>query len=267
MTLKEQVEALKAQGYSEVLAQAKIVHDVLLLAIAKSGFKASGTLKGGVVMSALTKDIRRATMDMDVDFIRHSIGEAGVRRFVARLQKSMPNYALAIRGPVADLKHEDYRGKRIFLSVKDASIPRPLKTKMDIGVHTHEAIRQVRIDFDTVSGEVAEELLANPAEQIFTEKLLSLLKHGVVSNRPKDVFDLYYLAERVSLVKVRACVKELIYANVRCRANNKADVVRMLDLIFTSRPFVRRLANTNANWLQVEPTVALAGIIKLVKEL
>jgi len=58
-----------------------------------------------------------------------------------------------------------------------------------------------------------------------------------------------------------------VYANVRCRADNKADVVRMLDLIFTARPFIRRLANAKANWLQVDPSVALAGIMAIVNRL
>lgn len=68
-TLREQIDGLRAKGYSAVLASAKVVHDVVLLAIGRSGFKTKGTLKGGVVMSALTKDIRRATLDMDV--MRH----------------------------------------------------------------------------------------------------------------------------------------------------------------------------------------------------
>ena len=55
--LKEQIDELRAKGYSAVLASAKVVHDVVLLAIGRSGFKANGTLKGGVVMSALTRDI------------------------------------------------------------------------------------------------------------------------------------------------------------------------------------------------------------------
>ena len=66
-------------GQRAVLASAKVVHDVVLMAISRSGFKVNGTLKGGVVMSALTKDIRRATLDMDIDFVHHPISDAGVR--------------------------------------------------------------------------------------------------------------------------------------------------------------------------------------------
>ena len=78
--LNEQITALRNEGYSAVLASSKVVHDVVMRAISRSGFKVNGTLKGGVVMSALTKDIRRATLDMDIDFIHHPISEAGVRR-------------------------------------------------------------------------------------------------------------------------------------------------------------------------------------------
>ena len=265
--LKEQIEELQSKGYSAVLASAKVVHDVILVAIGRSGFKVHGTLKGGVVMSAITKDIRRATLDMDIDFIHHPISEAGVKRFVSRLARSMPELSVAIRGRVIDLKHEDYRGKRICLAVKDESVPRWIRTKMDIGVHTHEAIQQVDVRFDIPDAEGFVDLQTNSVEQIFSEKLLSLLRHGVVSNRPKDVFDLYYLSERVSLRKLKPCVRELIYENKRCRANNKDEMVRMLGIVFAARPFLRRLNNAKANWLQVSPDDAIAGIWQLIKRL
>ena len=138
---------------------------------------------------------------------------------------------------------------------------------MDIGVHTHEAIQQVDVRFDIPDAEGFVDLQTNSVEQIFSEKLLSLLRHGVVSNRPKDVFDLYYLSERVSLRKLKPCVRELIYENKRCRANNKDEMVRMLGIVFAARPFLRRLNNAKANWLQVSPDDAIAGIWQLIKRL
>ncbi len=38
-TLREQIDGLRAKGYSAVLASAKVVHDVVLLAIGRSGFR------------------------------------------------------------------------------------------------------------------------------------------------------------------------------------------------------------------------------------
>ena len=63
LPLREQIDALRKLGYGADTAQAKVVHDVVLLAMHRSGFKANSTIKGGVVMSSLTGDVRRATMD------------------------------------------------------------------------------------------------------------------------------------------------------------------------------------------------------------
>ena len=80
----EQLADLAKAGYRVAEAQAKVAHDAILLAMYKSGFKKNCTVKGGVVMCELTKDIRRTTMDLDVDFVRYSISEASIRKVVAR---------------------------------------------------------------------------------------------------------------------------------------------------------------------------------------
>ena len=131
----------------------------------------------------------------------------------------------------------------------------------------HGTIKQINVQFDVPSVEGHADLQANPVEQMFAEKLLSLLRHGVVANRPKDVFDLYYLSDKVSIRKMKACMQEFIYANKRCRANDKTDVLRMLDIIFSARPFLRRLRNAKANWLQIDPEAAIAGINRLIKRM
>ena len=69
MDFKTKVAELMALGYKRASARAKIAHDVVLAAIKASGMKDSVTIKGGVVMSGITKEVRRATMDMDADFI------------------------------------------------------------------------------------------------------------------------------------------------------------------------------------------------------
>ena len=84
--LKEQIDELRAKGYSALLASAKVVHDVILLAIGRSGFKANGTLKGGVVMSALTRDIRRR------GYRRRRQGEAAFGRLRAAVLEARPAF-------------------------------------------------------------------------------------------------------------------------------------------------------------------------------
>ena len=81
------------------------------------------------------------------------------------------------------------------------------------------------------------------------------------------MFDLYYLSDKVSVGKVKSYLRELIYASKRCRANTKAEMVRMLEIIFAARPFLHRLNNAKANWLQIDPREAIVGIWRLIRRM
>ena len=140
--LKDQVAELRKAGYGLAAAQMKAAHDTLLLAMHRCGFKKSSTVKGGVVMSHISKDIRRTTMDMDIAFVHRSISEASIRRFVSRLN-CIAGIRISIFGTIGDLHHEDYNGKRAYIDVIDDSLAKPLRTKLDIGVHAHKELAQI----------------------------------------------------------------------------------------------------------------------------
>lgn len=267
LPLKEQVDELRKLGYGSDMAQAKVAHDVILIAMHRSGFKFNSTIKGGVVMSSLTGDVRRATMDMDIDFIRYSLGKPAVVKFVRKLARALPEVELKMVGEPVELKHGDYRGKRIYLAVKDASVSRWIRTKVDIGIQTRETLEQVDFTFEMAVGSEFAELQANSPEQIFAEKLLSMLRHGVNSNRPKDIFDMYYLRNHVSVRKLKKYVAELIYANSRCRVKDHAELMKSAHLIFGMKIFVSKLRKTRVNWLGISPAEALDGLVAFLENL
>lgn len=266
-TLNEQIKGLVEIGYRRLPAQAKVAHDVLLMAMHRSGFKESSSIKGGVVMSQITSDIRRATMDMDIDFIHHSISNRSIEAFVRRLARFANGVEIKIDGEITDLKHEDYHGKRIFVAIKDDSLNIPLRTKMDIGVHTHDELVQVDCVFDLAGDEKGVELLANSNEQIFAEKLASLVRHGILSQRPKDVFDMFYLAERIDMAAFRKSVEVLVYAGKRCPAANKEELIGSVRKTFSSKRFLSKLNVARVNWLEVEPAKAVEGILAVLEAL
>ena len=57
----------------------------MLKAIAESGMGRNATIKGGVVMRSISKNARRATQDLDLDFIRYSISDDSIKRFIGKL--------------------------------------------------------------------------------------------------------------------------------------------------------------------------------------
>lgn len=262
----EQIESLVKRGYGQAAAQAKVAHDAVLLAMDVSGFKKSSTVKGGVVMSHVTNDIRRSTMDMDIAFVHRSISNLSIIRFVKRLN-CLPKIRISIFGTIGELLHEDYRGKRLYLDITDGSIPSPIRMKLDIGVHTHGDIEQVDFSFSLSDGTESADLFANPNEQIFAEKLLSLLRHRRLSRRPKDVFDLCYLCDNVDVAKLRNCLDSLIFSNRRVTPTNVTEVIAVLSDVFASRQFMRRLESARANWLQIDPVHATERIMRFLESL
>ena len=68
--LEELAAEVRNDGYSEINAEARVCQDIVLKAILQGSLSRNVTIKGGVVMRSITGDVRRATQDMDLDFIR-----------------------------------------------------------------------------------------------------------------------------------------------------------------------------------------------------
>ena len=73
------IKLVMQDGYSTARATAKVSQDIILRAIEASDFGRNITVKGGVVMHSITGNARRATLDMDLDFIRYSLEEESMR--------------------------------------------------------------------------------------------------------------------------------------------------------------------------------------------
>lgn len=72
-------------GYSNLSAISKTCQDIILNQISNSNLNKNITIKGGVVMMAISKDIRRTTQDLDIDFIRYSLDDKAIEIFISKL--------------------------------------------------------------------------------------------------------------------------------------------------------------------------------------
>lgn len=82
MNIQEMLETYIERGYDYPDASSKVCQDILLLKISNSGFSKHITIKGGVVMHSISNNIRRATRDLDLDFIKYSLGDDSIRNFI-----------------------------------------------------------------------------------------------------------------------------------------------------------------------------------------
>ncbi len=257
------MDSLLSIGYNQPKARSKIAHDVVLMAMEKSGLAKNVTIKGGVVMSDITDDVRRATMDMDVDFVRYSLTDEKIDEFIGKLN-CIDGVTIERMGDIVELKHRDYHGKRVSLRVID-SAGNVMRTKIDIGVHTHANIKQSARQFKiSLDGRHAR-LPANSGEQVFVEKLKSLLIFGARSGRPKDVFDMCYLCDVVNRDRFMTMLRVFVIDNPAMRENDIAGIVARLARTFKSRTYMQKLRQTDVNWLEVSPKEATKRVLEFVR--
>ena len=258
MDFRNIATTLKAAGYPPRKADAKIAHDIVLKAIEDAGFHDKVTIKGGVVMSGITDAVRRATIDMDFDFLGYPLGAASIRRFVQRLNR-VAGCEIRIDGEVQELRQSEYRGQRVNLVLTD-SARHSIRTKVDIGVHGNKSIEQVDFRFKVIPDEADVGLLVNPKEQIFVEKLKSLIRLGVVSTRYKDVYDLFYLCSRMDTKVLGEYLRMCIFEDGEMLENDVHDIERRLGRIFSNKTFLKRMANPDYAWLD-EPVETVVGTL------
>lgn len=85
MNIEELRKKYLDNGFSLVNASAKICQDIVLSKISKSKVNKNITIKGGVVMYGLFNDKRRATRDLDLDFIKYSLSNESIKVFIDTL--------------------------------------------------------------------------------------------------------------------------------------------------------------------------------------
>ena len=94
-----------------------------------------------------------------------------------------------------------------------------IESKIDLGVHKHLDVEQEEYCFDIACYDGSATLLINSKEQMFTEKLRSLLKFGPNSTRYKDIFDMFYLTSKLDSQKLLQCLDEFIISDPGMKEN------------------------------------------------
>lgn len=268
MNLNELIEKCVESGYKRDDAISKVAQDIILLKISKSSFSSSITIKGGVVMHSISGDKRRATRDLDLDFIKYSLEDNSIYNFISKLNVVNDGIHIEIESKIEKLHHQDYDGKRVNIKLTDSN-GYIINTKLDIGVHKLFDIEQdpYCFDFDIMNESVS--LLINSKEQIFAEKLKSLLKFGITSTRYKDVFDFYYLIhyERIDKTKLIHYIDILIFQDSLMKEIDFESIISRIGMIFKNRRYKNMLSQASNNWLNIPVENVINDVFKFLTSL
>ena len=79
------MQVYQEDGLAIDLASARVCQDIVLMAIASGPLNRNVTIKGGVVMRSITNNNRRATRDIDLDFVHYSLADESIKSFVDKM--------------------------------------------------------------------------------------------------------------------------------------------------------------------------------------
>ena len=265
MKLSDMVKNMQEFGYEPDDARARVCQDIVLKAMSKSTLSRNVTIKGGVVMRSMTKNIRRATQDMDIDFIRYSLSDESIENFIEKIN-CLDGITIKMVGKIEELSQQDYKGKRVHIHIMDSS-GNLIESKIDLGVHKHMEIEQEEYCFDIAFDNEGASLLINTREQMFTEKLRSLLKFGTFSTRYKDVYDMYYQCEKMDETKLIQCMQTFIFDDPGMRENELKDIIKRLKSVFGDRTYKQRVDKSDKRWLDDRIEDIFARIVNYLEEI
>ena len=112
-------------------------------------------------------------------------------------------------------------------------------------------------------------LFINSPEQIFTEKLKSLLKLGIRSTRYKDLFDFYYLISNKKLdnKKILMAFQTIIFNDDTMLEKTLNNIYSRLNKILNSKVYRSNLKDPKNNWLDIPINDAINCVLNYIKEL
>lgn len=268
MNLEELRRKYLDNGFSLANASAKICQDIILNKISKSEMNKNVTIKGGVVMYSLSNDKRRATRDLDLDFIKYSLADESIKVFIDTLNMVKDGIKVYIDGDIQELHHQDYNGKRVNVILRDGN-NFSVSAKLDIGVHKNFDIKQDEYCFNLEAINESAMLVINSKEQIICEKLKSLLRFGIRTTRYKDIFDIYYLINNTDINKVELLkiIDTLIIKDITMRENNTNDIINNLNITLNNNIFKQSLRDARNNWLGISVEEVIDNVINYFKSM
>ena len=265
MNLKDLIKQIKELGYNDDDAIARVCQDIVLKGIAQSPLSRNVTIKGGVVMRSLTDNVRRATQDIDIDFIRYPLTDEAINSFI-KIIDCVDGISIKRIGKIEELSQQDYHGRRTFVIISDEN-GNSIESKIDLGVHNKLEISQEEYCFDIAFANEGASLLINSKEQMITEKLRSLLKFGTFSTRYKDIFDIYYYCDNINPETFLICMDSLVFDNNEMRENNMVDVYKRISNVFHNAKFKNLVDKSDKRWLDDDIDIVFEKILRFIEEL
>ena len=72
---------------------------------------------------------------------------------------------------------------------------------------------------------------------------------------------MFYLSQHVDLAKLKLCMGIYIYNDGQMRESNGKDVLKRIQRVFADKTYLKRLASSSKNWLDIPVKDVVDGIM------
>ena len=194
----EQVKALirnkaKALNVNPNIVLRTVIFEFFLEKLAKSKYKDRFIIKGGFLVSAITKINLRTTMDLDVTLKVLSIQKKDLITYIEEIITIPTHEKLRMELLSIDEIHDDadYPGLRASLFVYFDGLKESIKIDFTTGDVLSPS--ETSFKYKTVLYDSAIELMTYNMETVLAEKMETILSRGVLNTRMRDFYDVHIL--------------------------------------------------------------------------
>jgi predicted nucleotidyltransferase component of viral defense system len=198
MISSEQVKALirnksKTFNVNPNILLRTVIFDFFLEKLANSKYKDKFIIKGGFLVSAITKINLRTTMDLDITLKDLSIQKKDLMRYIEEIIMIPTHENLIMKLLSIDEINDDadYPGLRASLSIYFDGLKETIKIDFTTGDIITPS--ETKFQYKTLVYDHTIELKTYNMETILAEKMETILSRGVLNTRMRDFYDVYIL--------------------------------------------------------------------------
>jgi predicted nucleotidyltransferase component of viral defense system len=175
------------------------VGERLLYRLSQSPYQKQYILKGATLFKVWNGEPHRATNDLDfLSFGNNEVEHIKkVFQEICLIECEEDGIIFVPESIEAEVIKEDqqYKGVRVTIKGKLATIPRPCKLQVDIGFGDAVTPKAKEEVIDTILDVPKPKLIIYPRETVIAEKFQAMVDLGIKNSRLKDFYDIWFLCK------------------------------------------------------------------------
>ena len=199
--------------------------DRFLERLSLSSYRDQFILKGGLLVTSMVGDKKRATMDADMTIRGFDLTKEEAERVIKEITEIDLDDGVTFEIQSVDniMDEADYPGIRIMLQTTLDKMRTPLK--LDISTGDIITPREIEYDYPLSFEDRSISILAYNLETCLAEKLETIISRGTANTRMRDFYDIHILTDTKNNVIDYSVLHDAL-TNTAAKRNTSSEISR-----------------------------------------